>query len=109
MSRLRQAGTVAASQHGVGWWAPQEGDIVRLKPGFDRTFEALGVRRAGLPLKEKALYEVLGYEQRELSRVLMLREVHVVHVAGVRHVTKVGSEPFPYALEKFELAGKHRG
>ena len=38
----------------------QKGDIVRLKRGFDRSFEALAVRRAGLLLKEGAIYEIVG-------------------------------------------------
>jgi len=35
-------------------WSPQKEDVVRVKQGFDRSFEALAVRRAGLPLKEGA-------------------------------------------------------
>ena len=81
---------------------PRKGDIVRLKPGFDHSLEGVAVRRAGLPLKEKALYEILGYERSEVSFVLTLCEVSVVHVGGVRHVTKIGSKPFPCVLEKFE-------
>jgi hypothetical protein len=88
----------------IGAWVPRKGDIVRLKPGFDHSLEGMAVRRARLPLKEKALYEILGYERIEASFVLTLCEVRVVHVGGVRHVTKVGSEPFPYVLERFERA-----
>ena len=69
---------------------PRKGDIVRLKPGFDNSMEGVAVRRARLPLKEKALYEIIGYERSEVSFVLTLCEVRVVHVCGVRHVTKVG-------------------
>jgi hypothetical protein len=93
-------GIGTSSTKGIGAWVPRIGDIVRLKPGFDHSLEGMAVRRAGLPLKEKALYEILGYERGEVSRVLTLREVRVVHVGGVRHVTKVGSEPFPYVLDK---------
>jgi len=82
----------------------RKGDIVRLKRGFDRSLEAIATRRAGLPLKEGALFEVLGCERGEMSMVLSLREVCVVHIAGARHVWKVGSAPFPYVSERFELA-----
>jgi len=51
-------------------WLPQKGDIVRLKRGFDRSFEALAVQRAGLPLKESSSYEVVGYRRRIPSVVL---------------------------------------
>ncbi len=95
------------STKGIATWVPRKGDIVRLKPGFDNSFEGVAVRRAGLPLKEKALYEILGYEQSEVSFVLTLCEVRVLHVSGVRHVTKVGSKPFPYVVEKFERAHDH--
>jgi hypothetical protein len=95
-------GIGAGSTKGFGAWVPRQGDIVRLKSGFDTSLEGVAVRRAGLPLKEKALYEIFGYERGEVGFVLTLCEVRVVHVGGVRHVTKVGSEPFPYALEKFE-------
>jgi hypothetical protein len=95
-------GIGAGSTKGIGAWVPRKGDIVCLKPGFDNSLEGVAVRRAGLPLKEKALYEILRYERSEVSFVLTLCEVRVVHVGGVRHVTKVGSEPFPYVLEKFE-------
>jgi hypothetical protein len=81
----------------------RKGDIVRLKPGFDRTFEAIGARRAGLPLREGVYFEVLGCEQGE-AIVVTLRAVYLIHVAGARRVTtKVGSEPFPYVSERFEL------
>jgi hypothetical protein len=83
-------------------WVPRKGDIVRLKPGFDRTLEAIAARRAGLPLEESARYEVLGCARGEMSRVLSLSQVHVVCVAGVQHVTRVGSAPFPYVSERFE-------
>jgi len=79
---------------------------VCLKPGFDRSFEAVAARRAGLPLKEGAFYEVLGCQQGEISVVLSLREVRVVHVGGIQHVTKVSSEIFPYVAERFEPAFK---
>ena len=95
-------GIGAGSTKGIGAWIPRKGDIVRLKPGFDHSLEGLAVRRAGLPLKEKALYEILGYERSEVSFVLTLCEVCVIHVGGVHRVTKVGSEPFPFVLEKFE-------
>ena len=90
------------STKGIRAWVPRKGDIVRLKPGFDSSLEGVAVRRAGLPLKEKALYEIRGYERGEIGFVLTLSEVRIVHVGGVRHVTKVGSEPFPYVSEKFE-------
>jgi hypothetical protein len=61
-------------------WSPQKGDIVRLKRGFDRSFEGLAVRRAGLPLREDALYEVAGHQDRTPSVVLILREARVVHI-----------------------------
>jgi len=80
----------------------RKGDIVRLKRGFDRTLEAIGAHRAGLPLKEGALFEILDCEPGEMSIVLILREVYVVHIAGARHIIKVGSEPFPYVSERFE-------
>jgi hypothetical protein len=92
----------SGSTKGIEAWVPRKGDVVRLKPGFDHSLEGVAVRRAGLPLKEKALYEILRYERSEVSFVLTLREVRVVHVGGVRHVTKVGSEAFPYVSEKFE-------
>src|SRR4051812_1634418 len=62
----------------------RKGDIVRLKRGFDRTLEAIGAHRAGLPLKEGALFEILDCEPGEMSIVLILREVYVVHIAGAR-------------------------
>jgi hypothetical protein len=94
--------TALASRIGRTDWAPQKGDIVRLRPGFDRSFEGIAVRRAGLPLNEKRIYEVCGFERRESALVLTLHEVRRVHVGGVWRVTKLNSEPFPYAGEKFE-------
>ena len=85
-------------------WVPRKGEIVRLKRGFDRTLEAIAARRAGLPLKEGARYEVLAWRRGETSPVLTLSEVRVVRVAGVRHVTRIGSAPFPYVSERFETA-----
>jgi hypothetical protein len=82
-------------------WPPQKGDIVRLKRGFDDSFEALGARRAGLPLREGALYEVVASD-RVLTPVLTLCEVRVLYIIGVRHVTKAGSEQFSYASDRFE-------
>lgn len=93
-----------ASRTGRTDWAPQKGDIVRLKPGFDRTLEGIAVRRAELPLNEKAIYEVLGYERRESGLVLTLRQVRRVHIGGVWRVSKLNSESFPYIAERFELA-----
>ena len=84
-------------------WVPQKGDVVRLKSGFDRSLEGIAVRRAGLPLSEGALYEVVGCARGETSLVLMLSQVRVVRVAGVRHVARTGSAPFPYISERFEL------
>jgi hypothetical protein len=83
----------------IGW--PQKGDIVRLKRGFDHSFEGLGVRRAGLPLREGALYEVIAYN-RAPTPVLTLCEVRVVHIIGARHVTKVNSKQFPYVSDRFQ-------
>jgi hypothetical protein len=55
---------------------------VRLKSGFDRSLEGMAARRAGLPLSESALYEVVGCARGETSLVLMLSQVRVVRVAG---------------------------
>jgi len=81
---------------------PQKGDIVRLRQGFDRSFEAVAARRACLPLKEGAFYEVIGSEKRPASVVLTLREVRTLHIAGVRHIIDSGSEPFPYSADRFQ-------
>ena len=86
-------------------WTPQNGDIVRLKRGFDHSFEAIAVRRAGLPLREGALYEVIRSDGAP-TPVLTLCEVRVVHITGARHVTKVGSEQFSYASDRFESVFK---
>jgi hypothetical protein len=91
-----------ADSRANGAWVPRKGDIVRLKAGFDRTLEAIAARRAGLPLEESARYEVLGCAPGEMSLVLTLSQVRVVRVAGVRHVTRTGSAPFPYVSERFE-------
>ncbi len=56
-------GIGTGSTKGIGAWVPRKGDIVRLNSGFDYSFEGVAVRRAGLLLKEKALYEILGYER----------------------------------------------
>jgi hypothetical protein len=63
----------------------------------------MAVRRAGLPLRENRLYEVLDCEQGDTSIVLTLSEFRVFHVAGVKHVVKLGSERFPCVSERFEL------
>lgn len=83
-------------------WSPQKGDIVRLKRGFDRSVEGFAGRRAGLPLKEGALYEVVGYQDRTPNVVLILREVRALHIAGVRYVIELGTETFPYISDKFQ-------
>jgi len=83
-------------------WSPQKGDVVRVKKGFDRSFEALAVRRAGLPLKEGALYEVVGYEHRAPSVVLVLRQVRMLQIAGMRYIIELGTEPFAYTADRFE-------
>ena len=83
-------------------WSPRKGDIVRLKRGFDHSFEALAGRRAGLPLKEGSLYEVVGSQHRAPNIVLTLREVRTLHVAGVRHIIESGGEPFPYSADRFQ-------
>jgi hypothetical protein len=81
----------------------RKSDIVRLRRGFDRSLEAIATRRAGLPLKESALFEILGCERGDVDIVLTLREVYVVYVAGARRIAKVGSAPFPYVSARFEL------
>jgi hypothetical protein len=86
--------------------SPQKGDIVRVKQGFDRTLEALAVRRAGLPVKESALYEVVGFQHLTPSVVLILREVSAFHIAGVRHIIELGAEPFPYTSDRFQILYK---
>src|SRR5689334_5881584 len=83
-------------------WPPQKGDIVSLKPGFDHSFEGLAVRRAGLPLKENSLYEVVGYRNRTPCVVLILREVRSFHIAGVHYIFESGSESFPYTANRFQ-------
>jgi hypothetical protein len=83
--------------------SPQTGDVVRLKAGFDHSFEGFGARRAGLPLREGALYQVIGLDRLAPGPVLTLCEVGVVHINGARHLAKVGSEQFPYLSDKFEL------
>jgi hypothetical protein len=80
----------------------RRGDIVRLKRGFDRSFEAIAARRAGLPLREGALFEIMDCERGEVSMVLILREVYVVNVAAATHIARIGSELFPYVAERFE-------
>jgi hypothetical protein len=81
--------------------SPQKGDLVRLKRGFDHSFEALAVRRAGLPLKEGALYEVIELQCRNPG-VVLLREVSAFRIAGVQHVIDLGSAPFPYTADRFQ-------
>ena len=80
----------------------RRGDIVRLKSNFDQSLEGLAARRAGLPLKEKRLYQILDLEKAETSLVLTLSEVRVFHLGGVKHITKIGSESFPYISSRFE-------
>lgn len=82
----------------------RKGDIVRVKPGFDQTLTALAARRAGLPLRENSLYQVLDCELGEIDIVLNLIEVRVFRVGGVRHVVKIGAGPFPYVSKQFEVA-----
>lgn len=81
----------------------RKGDIVRLKPGFDRSLEAMAVRRAGLPLRENCLYQILDSKRGETDVVLILAEVRVFHIGGVRHVVKARCRSFPYVSERFEL------
>ena len=83
--------------------ALRKGDIVRVKRGFDRSLEGMAVRRAGLPLKEDCLYQIVAFERGETDAVLILRKVRVFRVGGVRHIVKVRSETFPYVSERFEL------
>ena len=90
------------ARQAAGDWVPRKGEIVRLKPGFDRTLEAIAARRAGLPLHEAARYEVLGCERGEMSLVLILRQVRVVRVGGIRRVAKVDCSSFPYVSARFE-------
>jgi hypothetical protein len=80
----------------------RRGDIVCLKPNFDQSLEGLAARRAGLPLKEKRLYQILDMKKGETSLVLTLNEVRVFHLGGVTHITKIGSETFPYVSSRFE-------
>ena len=79
----------------------QKGDIVRLKRGFDRSFDGIAVRRAALPLKEGAKYEVVEFQHRNPG-VVVLREVRTFRIAGARHVIELGSEPFPYTADIFQ-------
>jgi hypothetical protein len=95
-----------ASGCAPGSWVPQKGDVVRLESGFDRSLEAIAARRAGLPLSESAFYEVVGCARGETSLVLMLSQVRVVRVGGVRHIARTGSAPFPYISERFKLVPK---
>ena len=74
---------------------------MHLKRGSDPTLEAIGDRRAGLPLEEGLLYQVLGSERGRTDFVLTLSRVHVVHVGGTRYVS-TRSEPFPYVSDRFE-------
>lgn len=84
-------------------WTPRKGDIVRVKPGFDRSLEAVATRRAGLPLKENCLYQVLDSKPGETGVVLILGEVRVFRVGGVRYVVKGKSESFPYVAGRFDI------
>ena len=63
----------------------------------------MAARRAGLPLRETCLYQIFDSKHGETGMVLTLGEVRVFSVAGVRHVVRVRSEPFPYVAERFEL------
>src|SRR5262245_33352560 len=91
------------------WWVPGEGDIVRLRHGFDHSREGSGMRRAGYSLSEDKLYEVMRYEQDPEHKVLHLREVHVIHVAGKRIVSPVErGDELTYSPDAFELAPEHR-
>lgn len=83
--------------------ALKKGDIVRLKPKFDQSLEGLAVRRAGLPLRENCLYQVIDLKAGEIGVVLTLIEVRVFHLGGARHVAKIGYKTFPYVSERFEL------
>ena len=81
----------------------RKGDIVRAESGFDRTLQGFGTRRAGLPLDEKSLYQVIDCARGEDDIVLKLIQVRVFHLGGVRHVVKVGFEPFSYVSRRFEV------
>ncbi|HEY5064515.1 MAG TPA: hypothetical protein VIJ04_06850 [Xanthobacteraceae bacterium] len=88
---------------------PRPGDIVRTKAGFDQSLEGHAARRAGLPLREGRLYQVVGCEQGEIDTVLILSEIHIFRIVGIRQVVKVGSSPFPYVSERFERACSRKG
>jgi hypothetical protein len=66
----------------------------------------MAARRAGLPLRENCLYQILDSERGETAVVLILGEVHVFRIGGVRHVVKARSRPFPYVSERFEFVYK---
>jgi hypothetical protein len=94
----------------MNWWVPKEGDIVRLKPGFDHGPDAHGMRRANVhELQESRLYRVKEYIQNEEQRALALEEVRVIHIAGKRIVTKISDVSFTPPKDFFELAREHQG
>jgi len=45
----------------------------------------------GCPFKEGALHEVVGYERRTPSVVLVLRQVRTLQIAGVWHITELST------------------
>jgi hypothetical protein len=81
----------------------EKGDIVRLKSDFHQSFESLAARRAGLPLRENCLYQILRLDRGDVSIVLTLTEVRIFHLGGIKHIAKIGFETFPYISERFEL------
>lgn len=96
-----------------GHWVPAPGQIVRIKPGFKGSIEERAFKRASeeggpkLKLDEKALYEVVKYEQDKDHRALHLQEVNIIYVAGERFVAKRNKVPYPLSIELFELAREY--
>ena len=94
-------------------WEPAPGDIVRLRPGFNRSIEDWAFKRASeeggprLELDEKNLYEVVKYDQDGGYRALHLQDVKIIYVAGERFVIRGSKVPYPLSVELFELAGEH--
>jgi hypothetical protein len=101
------------SEKNAEQWRPRPGDIVRVREGFDRSFEggayARAEREAGIRTpREGRLYEIVDWSEEGGERRAHLREVTVIHVAGRRIVTPVAHGDLPQwmLLGDFELDKK---
>lgn len=92
------------------WWAPRAGDIVKPTNSTDLDLHRMALRRADVrPLERDRLYEVIEYIQDEDRRALRLREVSVVNVAGVQHVTRGKELTYTPPIDLLEPVRKFAG